>query len=137
MGRNSEIGILLDRWELAKSGQGQAIFVSGEAGIGKSRLLEALIERMQDGPHEPIRLQCSPYHATSALYPVIQRLSRSVGLAADDDAGTRAEKLDRMLAKYGETPGEVRRGLSTSSYHSIWAATAPNRPIFPLCNARN
>jgi class 3 adenylate cyclase len=107
VGRNSEIGILLDRWELAKGGQGQAIFVSGEAGIGKSRLLEALIERMRDEPHEPIRLQCSPYHGTSALYPVIQRLSRSVGLVADDDATTRAEKLDRLLAKYGE-PGEVR-----------------------------
>ena len=62
---------------------------------------------MQDEPHEPIRLQCSPYHATSALYPVIQRLSRSVGLVADDDATTRAEKLDRLLAKYGE-PGEMR-----------------------------
>ncbi len=107
VGRNNEIGILLDRWELAKSGQGQAVFVSGEAGIGKSRLLEALIERMRDEPHEPIRLQCSPYHGTSALYPVIQRLSRSVGLAADDDATMRAGKLDRLLAKYGE-PGEAR-----------------------------
>ena len=81
--------------------------MSGEAGIGKSRLLEALIERMHDEPHEAIRLQCSPYHGTSALYPVIQRLSRSVGLVADDDAATRAEKLDRLLAKYGE-PGDVR-----------------------------
>jgi class 3 adenylate cyclase/tetratricopeptide (TPR) repeat protein len=108
VGRNSEIGILLDRWELAKSGQGQAVFVSGEAGIGKSRLLEALMERVQDEPHESIRLQCSPYHTTSALYPVIQRLSRSVGLAADDDAATRAEKLDRLLERYGETLAEVR-----------------------------
>ena len=108
VGRNSEIGILLDRWELAKSGQGQAVFVSGEPGIGKSRLLEALMERVQDEPHEFIRLQCSPYHTTSALYPVIQRLSRSVGLAADDDAATRAEKLDRLIARYGESVAEVR-----------------------------
>ena len=108
VGRNSEIGILLDRWELAKSGQGQAVFVSGEPGIGKSRLLEALMERVQDEPHEFIRLQCSPYHTTSALYPVIQRLSRSVGLAADDDAATRAEKLDRLIARYGESVTEVR-----------------------------
>jgi class 3 adenylate cyclase/tetratricopeptide (TPR) repeat protein/ABC-type transport system involved in cytochrome c biogenesis ATPase subunit len=108
VGRNSEIGILLDRWELAKSGQGQAVFVSGEAGIGKSRLLEALMERMQDEPHESIRLQCSPYHTTSALYPLIQRLSRSVGLAADDDPATRAEKLDRLLARYGESVADVR-----------------------------
>jgi class 3 adenylate cyclase/tetratricopeptide (TPR) repeat protein len=108
VGRNSEIGTLLDRWELAKSGQGQAVFVSGEAGIGKSRLVEALMERLQDEPHEPIRLQCSPYHATSALYPVIQRLSRSVGLVMDDDAATRAEKLDRLIAKYGEASADVR-----------------------------
>ena len=108
VGRNSEIGILLDRWELAKSGQGQAVFVSGEAGIGKSRLLEALMERVQDEPHEFIRLQCSPYHSTSALYPVIQRLSRSVGLAADDDAATRAEKLDRLIGRYGESLVDVR-----------------------------
>ena len=108
VGRNSEIGILLDRWELAKSGQGQAVFVSGEAGIGKSRLLEALMERVQDEPHESIRLQCSPYHSTSALYPVIQRLRRSVGLAADDDAATRAEKLDRLLERYGESVADVR-----------------------------
>jgi class 3 adenylate cyclase/tetratricopeptide (TPR) repeat protein len=108
VGRNSEIGILLDRWELAKSGQGQAVFVSGEAGIGKSRLLQALMDRVQDEPHESIRLQCSPYHTTSALYPVIQRLSRSVVLAADDDAATRAEKLDRLLARYGESFADVR-----------------------------
>ena len=108
VGRNSEIGILLDRWELAKGGQGQAVFVSGEAGIGKSRLLEALMERVQDEPHESIRLQCSPYHTTSALYPVIQRLSRSVGLAADDDAATRGEKLERLIGRYGESPADVR-----------------------------
>jgi class 3 adenylate cyclase len=107
VGRNSEIGTLLDRWELAKSGQGQAVFVSGEAGIGKSRLLEALVERLQDEPHEPIRLQCSPYHATSALYPVIQRLTRVAGLAAGDDAAARAEKLERLLAQYGEDPANV------------------------------
>jgi class 3 adenylate cyclase/tetratricopeptide (TPR) repeat protein len=107
VGRNSEIGTLLDRWELAKSGQGQAVFVSGEAGIGKSRLLEALVERLQDQPHEPIRLQCSPYHTTSALYPVIQRLTRVAGLAAGDDAAARAEKLERLLAQYGENPVDV------------------------------
>ena len=129
VGRNSEIGILLDRWELAKSGQGQAVFVSGEAGIGKSRLLEALMERVQDEPHELIRLQCSPYHTTSALYPVIQRLSRSVGLAADDDAATRAEKLDRLSNDTG-SPLPKSGPSMTNSYRSIWV-TAPSCPIFP------
>ena len=107
VGRNNEIGILLERWELAKGGQGQAVLVRGEAGIGKSRLLEALVQRLQDEPHELIRLQCSPYHATSALYPVIQRLSRVAGLTAGDDVEARAEKLERLVALYGEEPAEV------------------------------
>jgi class 3 adenylate cyclase/tetratricopeptide (TPR) repeat protein/type II secretory pathway predicted ATPase ExeA len=108
VGRNSEIGILRARWELARGGQGQAVFVTGEAGIGKSRLLEALVESMQDEPHELIRLQCSPYHVTSALHPVIERLSRSVGLIREDNVATRAEKLDRLIARYGENADDVR-----------------------------
>ena len=79
VGRTSEIGMLLDRWELVKGAQGQAVFVSGEAGIGKSRLVDALEERLQNDQHELIRLQCSPYHTTSAFYPIIERLSRFAG----------------------------------------------------------
>ena len=137
VGRNSEIGILLDRWELAKGGQGQMVFVSGEAGIGKSRLLEALVQRLHGEPHELIRLQCSPYHTTSALYPLIQRLSSaSVGLAADDDAATRAEKPDRLLARYGEIRGRRAAGLCRAAV-ARFGPRAPNWPIFPLSNARS
>ena len=107
VGRNNEIGTLLERWELAKGGHGQAVLMGGEAGIGKSRLLEALVRRLQDEPHELIRLQCSPYHVASALYPVIQRLSRVAGLTAGDDVEARVEKLERLLALYGEEPTEV------------------------------
>jgi predicted ATPase/class 3 adenylate cyclase len=107
VGRNSEIGILLDRWELAKSSQGQAVFVSGEAGIGKSRLLEALIERVREEPQELIRLQCSPYHSTSALYPVIQRLTRAFELASSHDESTRLQNFERLLAQYGENRADV------------------------------
>ena len=106
VGRNSELGMLLDRWELTKAGQGQAVFVTGEAGIGKSRLAEALVERIQDEPHELIRLQCSPYHATSALYPVIQRLNMLAGFVPGDDDAARTEKLERLLALYEEDPVE-------------------------------
>jgi class 3 adenylate cyclase/tetratricopeptide (TPR) repeat protein len=107
VGRNSEIGILLDRWELAKSSQGQAVFVGGEAGIGKSRLLEALIERVSSESQELIRLQCSPYHTTSAFYPVIQRLTRAFGLAGGHTEATRVERFERLLAQYGENPADV------------------------------
>ena len=107
VGRTSEIGMLLERWELVKGGQGQAVFVSGEAGIGKSRLVDALEERLHEDQHELIRLQCSPYHATSAFYPIIQRLSRFAGFSAADDQTIRAEKFSSILERYGENPSDV------------------------------
>jgi class 3 adenylate cyclase/tetratricopeptide (TPR) repeat protein len=107
VGRASEIGMLLERWELAKGGQGQAVFVSGEAGIGKSRLVDALAESLHENHHELIRLQCSPYHVTSAFYPIIQRLNRSVGFSAGDDRAARAEKLGLIFKRYGENPSDV------------------------------
>jgi class 3 adenylate cyclase/tetratricopeptide (TPR) repeat protein len=107
VGRTSEIGMLLERWELVKGGQGQAVFVSGEAGIGKSRLVDALEESLHENPHELIRLQCSPYHATSAFYPIIQRLSRLAGFSAADDQTTRAEKFSSIFERYGENPSDV------------------------------
>src|SRR3546814_7692959 len=76
VGRVHELGMLRERWATARTGQGQAVFVIGEAGIGKSRLVEALVEHVAQAPHELIRLQCSPYHATSTLHPIIERLRR-------------------------------------------------------------
>jgi class 3 adenylate cyclase len=107
VGRTSEIGMLLERWELAKGGQGQAVFVSGEAGIGKSRLVDALEERLHENKHELVRLQCSPYHATSAFYPIIERLSRFAGFSPADDKTMRAKKFSSILARYGENPSDV------------------------------
>ena len=107
VGRTSEIGMLLERWELAKSGQGQAVFVSGEAGIGKSRLVDALEERLHENQHELIRLQCSPYHSTSAFYPIIERLRKLAGFSTADDESTRAGKLRTIVERYGEDPSEV------------------------------
>jgi class 3 adenylate cyclase len=107
VGRTSEIGMLLERWELVESCQGQAVFVSGEAGIGKSRLVDALEERLYENQHELIRLQCSPYHVTSAFYPIIQRLSRLAGFSPTDDQIMRAEKFSTIIRRYGENPSDV------------------------------
>jgi len=107
VGRTSELGILLDRWDLAKGEQGQAVFMSGEAGIGKSRLVQALEERLHKDRHELIRLQCSPYHVASAFYPIIQRLSRFAGFSPDDDRSKRIEKLRTVVRRYGEDPADV------------------------------
>jgi class 3 adenylate cyclase/tetratricopeptide (TPR) repeat protein len=98
IGRAHEMGLLLDRWRLARSGEGQIVTVIGEAGIGKSRLIEALQEALSGEPHSRIHLQCSPYHSDSALYPLIQHLSRSARFAAADSASARIEKLGVLFA---------------------------------------
>ncbi len=99
IGRAHEMGLMLDRWHLARQGEGQIVTVIGEAGIGKSRSIEALQERLADEPHARINLQCSPYHSDSALYPVIQYLARSAGFAATDTPDERIEKLGVLVAK--------------------------------------
>ena len=65
VGREAELRLLLDRWELAAGGEGQVMLISGEAGIGKSRLMQGLRDSVRDSVHIPIRYQCSPYHTNS------------------------------------------------------------------------
>ncbi|HEY1983257.1 MAG TPA: adenylate/guanylate cyclase domain-containing protein [Xanthobacteraceae bacterium] len=101
IGRANEMGLLLDRWRLAQAGEGQIVTVIGEAGIGKSRAVEALQEAVAAEPHRRIHLQCSAYHTDSALYPVIQQLSRAAGFAAPDSPAARLEKLETLFAQRG------------------------------------
>ncbi len=103
-GRDEELGLVLRRWQQAKDGDGQAVMLSGEAGIGKSRLVDALRERISGEPHFRLRYQCSPYHANSALYPIIQRLERAAGITREDSNAARHDKLVARLATSGE-PG--------------------------------
>jgi predicted ATPase len=99
VGRQHEIGLLLERWEYAKEGDGQVAFLSGEAGIGKSRISETLRERT--AADDPIRLryQCSPYHTESALHPVIAQLERAARLESEDSAKIRLEKLESLVSQ--------------------------------------
>lgn len=99
IGRAHEMGLLLDRWRLTWQGEGQIVTVIGEAGIGKSRLIEALHEALVAEPHAHIHLQCSPYHSDSALYPVIQHLGRAARFAAADSPSVRIEKLSTLFAE--------------------------------------
>jgi class 3 adenylate cyclase/predicted ATPase len=98
IGRDEEIDLLLRRWTRAKAGDGQVVLVSGEAGIGKSRLTAALAERLLGEPHIRLRYFCSPYHQDSALYPFIDQLGRTAEFARDDPPTTRLEKLAALLA---------------------------------------
>src|SRR5215471_19248756 len=98
-GRGERAELLLRRWSKAKTGEGQVVLLSGEAGIGKSRLTVALLERLADEPHTRLRYFSSPRRASSALYPIIGQMERAVGLAHDDTPQARLDKLDAMLAK--------------------------------------
>lgn len=93
IGRDEEIELLLRRWDQAKAGDGRVVLISAEAGIGKSRLTEALEERIADDPHRRLRYFCSPHHQDSALYPIVGQLQRAAGFARDDDEAARVQKL--------------------------------------------
>jgi predicted ATPase/class 3 adenylate cyclase len=99
IGRAHEMGLMLERWHLARQGEGQIVTVTGEAGIGKSRMIEALQDALADEQHARVHLQCSPYHSDNALYPVIQYLSRAAGFAATDTPEARIEKLGALFAE--------------------------------------
>jgi len=89
VGREEEIELLLRRWRRAKESDGQLVVISGEAGIGKSRLAAALQERLQDEPHTRLSYSCSPYYRDSVLFPFITQLERAAGFAREDSAATR------------------------------------------------
>ena len=96
--RKEEIGLLLERQRLAWKGEGQIVLISGEPGIGKSRLTAALAEHIIGEPYTHLRFQCSPYHTNSALHPVIAQLERAAGFKAHDTPEQRLDKLEVLLA---------------------------------------
>jgi class 3 adenylate cyclase len=98
VGREEELELLLQRWARAKTGEGQVVLLSGEAGIGKSRLTAALLERLASQPHTRLRYFCSPQHTDSALYPIISQMERAAGFAHDDTPQAKLDKLDAALA---------------------------------------
>jgi predicted ATPase len=106
VGRDEEIDLLLRRWARAKAGDGQIVLVSGEPGLGKSRITAALEERLHAEPHLRLRYFCSPYHQDSALFPFIDQLGRAAGFASDDLPAARLEKLEAVLALAPPPPDE-------------------------------
>jgi class 3 adenylate cyclase/predicted ATPase len=99
VGRDEEMDLLLRRWSNAKTGEGQAVLLSGEAGIGKSRLTAALLERLANEPHTRLRYFCSPQHTDSAFHPIINQMARAAGLEHDDPTTAKLDKLDALLAQ--------------------------------------
>lgn len=107
VGRERELGLMMERWELARSGQGQMLIVSGEAGIGKSRITKAVIDGAAEDNHLRMTYQCSPYHADSAFYPVIQHMSFAARFLPTDSPDARLDKLEALLGRDPETLGLI------------------------------
>jgi class 3 adenylate cyclase/pimeloyl-ACP methyl ester carboxylesterase len=98
LGREHELGLFLDRWEQATEGEGQVVLLSGEPGIGKSRILRALRERLAVEQYRALTHYCSPYYTNTALYPLISMLERVSGLNRDDSGETQLSKLTALLS---------------------------------------
>jgi class 3 adenylate cyclase/predicted ATPase len=107
VGRNKEIDLLMSRWEKAKRGNGCVVLISGEPGIGKSRIAETIVERLNGEPHTRLRYFCSPHHQDSALYPIIAQLERAAGFRREDTDEQRLHKLEALLAQGTNDFGDV------------------------------
>jgi class 3 adenylate cyclase/tetratricopeptide (TPR) repeat protein len=101
--REPELALILDRWAWVGRGHGQVVLVSGEPGIGKSRLIQVVQEKIADQPHDWIHCQCSPYFGQSALYPPIVGLQRLVGILQEDTSEEKLSKLEAFLTACGCT----------------------------------
>jgi predicted ATPase len=98
VGREEELELLLRRWEQVRGGEGRAVLLSGEPGIGKSRLAMTLLEHASGAAHRQLRYSCSPHHSQSPLYPVISQLELRAGFEREDTADQKRARLNTLLA---------------------------------------
>ena len=106
VGREDEVRVLLSRWRQAKEGEGQVVLLSGEPGIGKSRIIQSLREELHDEQRINLHYFCSPFYSSSALYPVLDQLERAADLRRQDSPTAKLEKLEGVLARGSARPGE-------------------------------
>ena len=107
VGREDESELLLSHWAGAKAGAGQVVLLSGEAGVGKSRLAAEFLQRVDAEPQHRLRCYCSPQHRDTALYPIIGLIERAAGFVRDDDQRARLDKLDAFLARTATAPEDA------------------------------
>jgi predicted ATPase/class 3 adenylate cyclase len=132
VGRKTELDLLIGQWSAAKRGAGQAVLLSGEAGIGKSRLTSAFLEHVAGETHRQLRYFCSPQHADSALYPFIAHLERAARLSHGDTASEILDRFDAVLAPSAPSLEEAALlaemlSLPNDGRYPVLALTAPQR----------
>jgi class 3 adenylate cyclase/predicted ATPase len=123
VGREEELEFLLRRWSQAKSNEGQVVLLSGEAGIGKSRLAIALLQRLASEPHTRLRYFCSPQHTSSAFFPIIRQMERAAGLAHEASPEAKLDRLDALLRRSSTSPQD--------SAHFAEMLSLPNDGRYP------
>jgi class 3 adenylate cyclase len=126
VGRDEELDLLLRRWARAKSGDGQVALISGEPGIGKSRIGAALTERLDAELYVRLRYFCSPYHEDSALYPFVDQLGRASGFAGDDTPAIKLEKLEALLTRAASPNEDVAFLVDLMSLPALERHPLPN-----------
>jgi class 3 adenylate cyclase/tetratricopeptide (TPR) repeat protein len=109
VGRDHEVGVLLEHWQRARDGAGQVVVVSGEPGIGKSRIVSVLRERLAAQGIRPLRFQCSPFYTNTAFYPIAANFERALEFGRDESAASRLDKLEALIVShYGQPIESVR-----------------------------
>lgn len=131
IGREHELQMMLQRWRVARGGEGQVLLLTGEAGIGKSRLVDTLNREMVDEPHIRLRYFCSQFYASTALYPVIEQIRRAAGFTREDDADTQLARLEGVLSE-GEPSPRLAAGLLATLCSVPLAEDHPARGMSPL-----
>jgi class 3 adenylate cyclase len=130
VGREEELDLVLSRWRQTRAGGGHVALISGEPGIGKSRLVLALRQRLQGESKTSLTYACSPHHVNSALFPFVTQLERAAGFAPDDAGDTRLDKLQLLILETGDQPDKAVAlfadllGIPTDSRHEL-AAMSP------------
>ena len=104
VGRDEELDLLLRRWSQAKDGEGQVVLLSGEPGIGKSRTLSSLRERLEAGGVQALRFQCSPYYVNSAFWPIIDNFERALRFTRDETTDAKLDKLETLVVTHYSRP---------------------------------